>query len=94
MAKPLDPIIHVPLRLAVMSLLAQVGEADFLYLQEKTDATAGNLSGQLEKLKTAGYVDIIKGYRGKKPHTSVRITDTGTEAFHEYLETLKTLLNQ
>jgi DNA-binding MarR family transcriptional regulator len=92
MDKELDPLIHAPLRLAVMSILAQVEEADFLYLQEKTNSTPGNLSGQMEKLRAAGYIDIIKGYKGKKPHTSVKVTPAGLDAFAEYLRILQRII--
>lgn len=64
--KELDPLLHSQLRLAVMSILINVEEADFVYLREKTEATAGNLSVQLDKLAAAGYITIEKGFLGKK----------------------------
>lgn len=64
--KELDPLLHSQLRLAVMSILINVEEADFVYLREKTEATAGNLSVQLDKLAAAGYITIEKGFFGKK----------------------------
>ena len=75
MFKPLDPLLHSELRLAVMSILMSVDEADFVYLKEQTRATAGNLSVQLDKLSNAGYIEIQKGFQGKKPRTTCRITD-------------------
>ena len=89
MFKPLDPILHSELRLAVMSLLLGVEEADFTYIKEQTNATAGNLSVQIDKLSTAGYIEVEKKYEGKRPCTTCRITQKGVEAFDNYVETLK-----
>ncbi len=93
MLKELNPLLHSQLRLAVMSILISVEEADFVYLKEKTESTVGNLSVQLTKLSDAEYISIIKGYKGKRPQTTCRITDKGRQAFTEYVETLKTYLN-
>ncbi len=90
--KELDPLLHSQLRLAVMSILMNVEEADFVYLKEKTDATAGNLSVQLDKLSVAGYITVEKGFVGKKTRTTCRVTEAGKEAFGEYVETLKEYL--
>ena len=92
MFKELNPIIHSQLRLAIMTLLLSVEEADFNYLKEKTESTAGNLSVQLDKLSTAGYIEITKEFIGKKTHTTCRITEIGKKAFEEYVETLKSYL--
>ena len=89
MFKPLDPILHSELRLAVMSLLLGVEEADFTYIKEQTNATAGNLSVQIDKLSTAGYIEVEKKFEGKRPCTTCRITQKGVEAFDNYVETLK-----
>lgn len=93
MLKELNPLLHSQLRLAIMSILISVEEADFVYLKEKTESTVGNLSVQLTKLSDAEYISIIKGYKGKRPQTTCRITDKGRQAFTEYVETLKTYLN-
>lgn len=90
--KELDPVLHSQLRLAVISILMQVEEADFVYLREQTEATAGNLSVQIDKLCAAGYIDVEKGFAGKRPRTICRISDRGREAFAEYVETLKLYL--
>ena len=92
MLKPLDPLLHSELRLAVMSLLVGVEEADFVFLKEETGASAGNLSVQIDKLSTAGYIDVEKKFVGKRPQTLCRITPTGAKAMEEYVETLKTYL--
>lgn len=93
MFKPLDPLLHSELRLAVMSILMSVDEADFVYLKEQTKATAGNLSVQLDKLSNAGYIEIQKGFLGKKPRTTCRITDKGLKAFEEYVEALRSYIS-
>ncbi|MBR3303180.1 MAG: transcriptional regulator [Bacteroidales bacterium] len=89
MLQPLDPLLHSELRLAVMSILVGVVEADFVYLKSQTGATSGNLSVQLDKLSNAGYVEIEKSFKGKKPCTTCRITDNGREAFASYVQVLK-----
>ena len=91
--KELDPILHSQLRLAVISILMSVDEADFVYLKEKTESTAGNLSVQLDKLSAAGYITVTKGFVGKKTRTTCQITEEGRQAFEEYVETLKNYLN-
>lgn len=65
MFKPLDPLLHSELRLAVMSILMSVDEADFVYLKEQTRATAGNLSVQLDKLSNAGYIEIQRDFKAR-----------------------------
>ena len=92
MFKDLDPLLHSQLRLAVMSLLIGVEEADFVFLKEKTNATSGNISVQIEKLKEAGYIDVEKTFQGKMPRTICRIAPKGIEAFNEYVKTLQTYL--
>lgn len=91
--KELDPLLHSQLRLAIMSLLMNVDEADFVFLREKTESTAGNLSVQLDKLSAAGYITVEKGFSGKKTRTVCRISDTGRSAFVAYVNTLKEYLN-
>ena len=91
--KELNPLLHSQLRLAVMSILMNVEEADFVYLRQKTDSTAGNLSVQLDKLASAGYIAVEKGFAGKKTRTLCRVTPKGREAFREYVETLKEYLS-
>lgn len=85
----LDPILHSELRLAVMSILIGVDHADFTYLKKQTGATSGNLSVQIDKLMTAGYITVEKGFKGKMPHTTCKITPVGQEAFESYVKALK-----
>ena len=92
MFKELDPLLHSQLRLAVMSLLMGLEEADFVWLKEQTDSTAGNLSVQLDKLLSAGYIEVEKGFSGKRPRTLCRVTDKGRKAFEEYVDTIRQYL--
>lgn len=91
--KELDPLLHSQLRLAVMSILMSVEEADFVYLKDKTESTAGNLSVQLEKLSIAEYISVEKGFSGRKPRTVCRITEQGRKAFEDYVDALKSYIN-
>ncbi len=91
--KELNPLLHSQLRLAIMSILMNVEEADFVYLKEKTESTAGNLSVQLDKLSSAGYISVEKGMSGKRPRTSCSVTEKGRRAFEEYVDALRTYLN-
>ncbi len=90
--KPLDPLLHSELRLAIMSILLNLEGADFSYLRKITGATSGNLSVQLDKLSNAGYITISKGFKGKMPQTICSITEEGRKAFTEYVTAIKTYL--
>jgi DNA-binding transcriptional ArsR family regulator len=94
MFKDLDPILHSQLRLAVISLLISVKEAEFTFLKEKTNSTAGNLSVQIQKLKEAGYIDVIKQFKENYPQTICKITNDGIKAFEEYVQILQTYLGK
>jgi DNA-binding transcriptional ArsR family regulator len=91
--KDLDPILHAQLRLAVMSFLIAQHEAEFTVLKEKTGATAGNLSVQIQKLRDAGYLEVIKQFRDNYPQTICRITQQGREAFDIYSRNLRDYLS-
>jgi DNA-binding MarR family transcriptional regulator len=93
MFKDLDPILHSQLRLAVVSLLIGVREAEFTYIREKTGASSGNLSVQIQKLKDAGYIDVVKQFKDNYPQTICKITPAGVQAFEEYVKNLQTYLN-
>ena len=92
MFKELNPLLHSELRLAVMSILIGVESADFVFLRNETGATAGNLSVQLDKLARAGYIEMEKGFQGRKPRTLCRITDAGRDAFAQYVEALQSYI--
>ena len=85
----LDPLLHSQLRLAVISLLISVESAEFVFIKEKTGATAGNLSVQIDKLSTAGYIKVQKSFKGKKPLTTCKISKKGILAFESYVKNLQ-----
>jgi DNA-binding transcriptional ArsR family regulator len=93
MFKDLDPILHSQLRLAVMSLLISVREAEFTFLKEKTNSTAGNLSVQINKLKDAGYIEVQKQFKDNYPQTMCKVTPKGIEAFEIYVKALQTYMS-
>jgi DNA-binding HxlR family transcriptional regulator len=88
----LNPVIHGKLRLAVLSLLMTVEEAEFTWLRARTGSTDGNLGGQLAKLEEAGYVAVEKKFVKRKPQTLYRMTEAGRQALAEYVQALKQLL--
>jgi DNA-binding transcriptional ArsR family regulator len=89
MFKDLDPLLHSQLRLAIVSLLMSVEEAEFNFIKEKTAATAGNLSVQITKLKDAGYIEVGKTFRDNFPLTTCKISEKGREAFDVYVSALE-----
>jgi DNA-binding transcriptional ArsR family regulator len=91
--KDLDPVLHSQLRLAVMSILVSGQEAEFTLLKERTNATAGNLSVQINKLKEAGYIEVIKQFRDNYPQTLCKITAAGQTAFESYVAAIQSYLN-
>lgn len=92
MFKELDPILHSKLRLAVISLLISVKEAEFTFIKEKTNSTAGNLSVQLNKLKEAGYIEVTKQFKDNYPLTLCKISKKGIDAFEEYVNALQSYM--
>ncbi len=89
-----DRLLHEPARLMIVTLLAAVAEADFLYLLGETGLTKGNLSAHLARLENAGYVEIRKTFRGKIPQTLLRLTPAGQEAFEEYRNQLQGIVQR
>jgi DNA-binding transcriptional ArsR family regulator len=92
MFKELDPLLHNQLRLSVMSLLISVESAEFSFLLEKTGASAGNLSVQINKLKEAEYIDVQKSFKKNYPLTTCKVTKAGIDAFEKYVEALQDYL--
>jgi len=88
----LDPVIHGKLRLAILSLLSSVDDAEFTWLRDKTGATDGNLGAHLSKLEEAGYIGVEKKFILRKPVTLYRMTDSGRTALAGYVRALRTLL--
>lgn len=89
----IDEVIHGRLRLGIMAYLSAVNPASFPELLDKTGASNGNLSTHLSKLEAVGYVTQEKGYAGKKPQTLVHLTESGRDAWIDYLGTMQSLLN-
>jgi DNA-binding MarR family transcriptional regulator len=91
--KDLDPVLHSQLRLAIISLLMREREADFIVLKERTRATAGNLSVQINKLREAGYIEVTKDFKDNYPHTICKITPAGSRAFDHYVKSLQSYVS-
>lgn len=94
MYKELDPLLHSQLRLAIMSILISVKEAEFAFLKEKTQSTSGNLSVQINKLADAGYLNVNKTFRDNYPLTKCKVTSKGVKAFEGYVEALKKYIGE
>ena len=90
----MDRLLHEPSRLLIATILYPIEQADFLYLLRETGFTRGNLSTHLMKLEEAGYIEIEKTYRGKKPQTLLKLTSKGRDAFNEYRKQLKIIMEQ
>lgn len=93
MYKELDPLLTVPVRLAIVSALVRMKQADFNYLLQLTGTTQGNLSHQIKKLREADYIEVIKTFKGSYPQTICKATATGRKAFEKYVTDIKTYLN-
>jgi DNA-binding MarR family transcriptional regulator len=85
----LDKLIHEPARMSIMSVLYVLDSADFTFLMNQTGLTWGNLSAHLTKLETAGYVEVIKSFKGKRPNTNLRLSNGGRDAFKKYMDQMK-----
>ncbi len=94
MFNELDPILHSQLRLAVMSLLIGVKEAEFTFIREKTGATAGNLSVQIQKLKEAEYIEVTKQFKDNYPQTLCKVTRKGIDAFEQYVKDIQAYIKK
>ena len=90
--KAIDKLIHEPARYQIMAYLYVVDSADFLFLRNQTELTFGNLSSHLAKLEAAGYVRILKKFKGKKPHTMLSLTVKGRKKFDDYREKMRQVL--
>ena len=88
----IDRMIHEPARLMIMAYLYVVESADFLFLMRQTGLTPGNLSSHTSKLEAAGYIEVVKEFVDKKPHTMLRLTEAGRDAFQEYRESMMQVL--
>ena len=85
----IDKLIHEPARLKILAQLYVVESADFIFIMRQTGLTQGNVSGHLSKLEVAKYVEIKKGYAGKRPQTMISLTKKGREAFKKYVQSMR-----
>ena len=90
----LDDVVHQRVRLGILAVLMEVRRADFAFLRRALELTDGNLSRHLQVLENAGYVEIEKGYEGKRPRTWVTATALGRDAFHAEVFALKTIVGR
>lgn len=90
--KDLDPLLHSQLRLAIVSILMNADAAEFTFIREQTNATSGNISIQITKLKEAGYIEVEKKFSNNYPQTLCRITELGRQKFEEYVKSLSQYL--
>ena len=93
MYNELDPVLNTPVRLAIVSALIKLKQADFNHLMELTNTTQGNLSHQIKKLYEAGYIEVIKTFKGNYPHTVCRLNKKGRLAFEKYVDDIKKYLH-
>lgn len=93
MYNELDPILNTPVRLAIVSALIKLKQADFNYLLDVTKTTQGNLSHQIKKLNEAGYVKVEKTFKGNYPQTICKLTPAGGKAFEKYVTDIKKYLH-
>jgi len=89
-----DRVIHEPARFAIMANLFVIESADFLFLMRRTGMTKGNLSSHMRKLEEAGYVEVVKDFVMRKPHTMLKLTKKGRTAFREYSRSMKQVFNE
>jgi DNA-binding transcriptional ArsR family regulator len=94
MFNDLDPLLHSQVRLAIMSILIGVKNAEFSYLLENIKTTKGNLSFQMNKLKEAGYIEVIKSFKGNYPLTTCEITEKGIDAYETYVNSIDEYFKQ
>lgn len=88
----IDKVVHEPSRMIIMALLFVLESADFMFIMRQTKMTFGNLSSHISTLESAGYIEVEKSFRDKKPNTAVKLTSAGREAFTKYQQIMKTIL--
>jgi len=89
----IDRLVHSPARLSILTYLSVVEEGDAVYLLNQTGLTWGNLSANVTRLQEAGYIEVVKEFKGNKPHTLLKLTGRGRKAFHDYQDKMKGLLD-
>ncbi len=89
----IDRMVHEPARLAIMALLYVIDSADFTFMMNQTGLSWGNLSAHMSKLEGSGYIEVEKSFKGRRPNTNLRLTPVGRQAFREYRQKLKQMLD-
>jgi DNA-binding MarR family transcriptional regulator len=89
----IDRMVHEPARLAILTLLYVIESADFTFLMNQTGLSWGNLSTHMSKLEEAGYIEVEKSFKGRRPNTNLRLTETGRRAFRLYRQKMKQMLD-
>jgi len=89
----IDRMVHEPARLAIMALLYVIDSADFTFLMNQTGLSWGNLSTHMSKLEEAGYIEVEKSFKGRRPNTNLRLTTDGRSAFRDYRQKMKQMLD-
>jgi DNA-binding MarR family transcriptional regulator len=89
----LDKLIHEPARMSIMAVLYVLESSDFTFLMNQTGLTWGNLSAHLTKLESAGYVEVVKSFKGKRPNTNLKLSSNGRKAFVGYMEQLQQVVS-
>ena len=90
----LDRVVHEPARLKILAYLSVVKSADFVFLLSRTGLTYGNLSSHMSKLEEAGYIQVEKEIKDKRPHTMLSLTEQGRSAFDDYRKNMLDLIGQ
>jgi DNA-binding MarR family transcriptional regulator len=89
----IDRLVHEPARLMLMAVLYVIDSADFIFLMNQTGMTWGNLSAHMSKLEEAGYLEVEKTFKGRRPNTMLRLTPQGRSAFQVYRLKMKQVLD-
>lgn len=89
-----DRLIHEPSRIAILSLLYVIENADFLFVMNQTGLTQGNLSSHISKLEESSIIEVVKSFAGKRPRTTIKLTGEGRLRFEKYIDSLKGFLGQ
>jgi DNA-binding MarR family transcriptional regulator len=92
--KKLDNMLHSRIRLAIISILVSVEDAEFIFLRDQIGATDGNLNTHLKKLEEAEYISVTKKFIDRKPYTYYKITEKGRDAFIYYIEELEKFIKK
>jgi len=93
-SRMLDPVIHEPARLTIITILRYVEAAEFPFLLRETGLTNGNLVSHMRRMEMAGYVSVTKTFKGRRPCTTYRLTPLGVKRYDEYRAAVRSLVNR